>query len=142
MEKKQKVWIKWNPKCSDEINKVLLDLGAKQQTSINTEASDAICFLDQDCFICKVGIQTEMAKKIMDYYQEFRLGELDKFEPFDKILFRRDYASRWNAMEYWYFVRLIESFSPGQIIPYNEETKHLLNTTDDYVSRNHINPYI
>ena len=131
MEKRQKVWIRGVDGRSDEVINELVKRGA-HDTHIYGGNPDLIYFIDEeDLSTTFIRPDIITAKEIMKNYKEIKLGP-KPFEPFDKILFRRDSTSCWNAMEYWYFVRHIESFSPGQIIPYNEETKHLLNTTEDY----------
>lgn len=63
----------------------------------------------------------------------------NQFEPFDKVLVRDHDTEHWQADLFSYqYVREKTIWyscignSWKQCIPYNEETKHLLGTTDDY----------
>lgn len=65
-----------------------------------------------------------------------------KFEPFDKVLVRDNKLQKWTASFYSYFdnshindgypYKLINNDCSVYCIPYNEQTKHLLGTTDDW----------
>lgn len=59
-----------------------------------------------------------------------------QFKPFDQVLVRDLDIDRWCAMHYSHFDEKIKKHYCGnyywmQCIPYNEETAHLLGTTDD-----------
>ena len=74
-------------------------------------------------------------KQIVDLPKEEKKCE---FKPMDWCLMRMSY-SRWNLCQYAYYRKDIDMFvSVGgntwkECIPYNDSTKHLLGTTDDYV---------
>lgn len=61
-----------------------------------------------------------------------------KFEPYQKVLVR--ISGEWNAAFYshrseasgWHFTTAYSEFPPDRILPYNDETKHLLGTEDDF----------
>ena len=74
-------------------------------------------------------------KQIVDLPKEDKKCE---FKPMDWCLMRMSY-SRWNLCQYAYYRKDIDMFAAvggglhEECIPYNEKTKHLLGTTDDYV---------
>lgn len=60
-----------------------------------------------------------------------------EFKPFDKVLVRGNDAETWIATLFGFYDKVFENYVCigdvfGQCIPYNEETKHLLGTTDDW----------
>ena len=59
-------------------------------------------------------------------------------KPFDKVLVRDNIDERWKAMFFSHIVNYIDIhraicgyYAWEQCIPYNDETKHLLGTTDE-----------
>lgn len=62
-----------------------------------------------------------------------------ELNPFDKVLIRHDNTSTWNAALFSHFETIegktyayaIPCNPWNQCIPYNDETKHLIGTTDD-----------
>ena len=85
--------------------------------------------------LAKKGKQWDAEKKqIVDLPKEEKKYE---FNPMDWCLMRV-YYSAWNLCQYAYYRKDIDMFvSVGgntwkECIPYNEETKHLLGTTDDW----------
>ena len=64
-------------------------------------------------------------------------GKKCEFKPMDWCLMRM-YYSRWNLCQYAYYREDADMFVAiggkawKECIPYNEETKHLLGTTDDW----------
>ena len=86
--------------------------------------------------LAKKGKQWDAEKKaVVDLPKEEKKCE---FKPMDWCLMRMSY-SRWNLCQYAYYRKDIDMFAAvggglhEECIPYNEETKHLLGTTDDYV---------
>lgn len=77
----------------------------------------------------------------------FRPAELDSrkpfteddLHPFDEVLVRRDWCSRWVARHYSHFGCTEYVCTDGeqyeQCVPYNEETKCLLGTSDEYTGK-------
>ena len=60
-----------------------------------------------------------------------------EFKPFDKVLARNSDAATWIATLFGFYDRVFEGYVCigdvfEQCIPYNEETKHLLGTTDEW----------
>lgn len=60
-----------------------------------------------------------------------------EFKPFDKVLARNSDAPTWIATLFGFYDRVFENYICignvfEQCIPYNEETKHLLGTTDEW----------
>ena len=60
-----------------------------------------------------------------------------EFEPFDKVLVRCNDAETWIATLFGFYDKVFGNYVCiggvfGQCIPYNEETKHLLGTTDKW----------
>ena len=85
--------------------------------------------------LAKKGKQWDAEKKqIIDLPNE---GKKCEFKPMDWCLMKGRH-SRWNLCQYAYYREDIDMFvSVGgnmlkECIPYNEETKHLLGTTDDW----------
>ena len=85
--------------------------------------------------LAKKGKQWDAEKKqIVDLPNEEKKCE---FNPMDWCLMRMSY-SRWNLCQYAYYRKDIDMFAAvggglhEECIPYNEETKHLLGTTDDW----------
>lgn len=65
-----------------------------------------------------------------------------EFKPFDKVLVRGNDAETWIATLFGFYDKVFENYVCigdvfGQCIPYNEETKHLLGTTDKWKGGNH-----
>ena len=63
----------------------------------------------------------------------------NNFKPFDKVLVRDNNAQPWRCGIFSNYINDEEKFKYRcvgaiytQCIPYNEETKHLLGTTNDY----------
>ena len=79
------------------------------------------------------------ANIIMEQYKELTLPKKEhQFEPFDKVLVRDDDKSIWKVD---FFSHKREGAFPPfqtvgsyyrQCVPYNEETKHLVGTDDDW----------
>ena len=69
--------------------------------------------------------------------ETLEIEEKCEFKPMDWCLMRMSY-SRWNLCQYAYYRKDIDMFAAvggglhEECIPYNEETKHLLGTTDDW----------
>lgn len=64
-----------------------------------------------------------------------------EFEPFDKVLVRCNDAETWIATLFGFYDKVFGNYVCiggvfGQCIPYNEETAHLLGTTDDWEGGN------
>lgn len=57
-----------------------------------------------------------------------------KFGPFDKVLSRYNTDYKWDASFYYQLVDINGNLYQKDrlVIPYNEETKHLINTYTDY----------
>ena len=68
--------------------------------------------------------------------QKVEKFDVDTLHPFDKVLTRCDNSQKWNIDLFGYFDKLykgvccLDSYLQ-MCIPYNEETKHLVGTTND-----------
>ena len=65
-----------------------------------------------------------------------------EFKPFDKVLARHSDAETWIATLFGFYDKVFENYVCigdvfGQCVPYNEENKHLLGTTDKWKGGNH-----
>ena len=75
--------------------------------------------------------------KLNVYWGRVRVERFDPvtFKPFDKVLTRDESRYRWNVNFFGYINAdkkcLCSSSFWNQCIPYNDDTKHLLGTTDD-----------
>ena len=54
-----------------------------------------------------------------------------EFKVDDMVLRKDKNGGKWKVYQYWYLLTMGGLISVD-VIPYNDETKHLLNTTDDY----------
>ena len=83
----------------------------------------------------------EAGKIVMENYKEIKIDNIQGKElktslaPIDHILVRDSDKDLWKPMDVWYlFLSFTEKeISVIQILPYNDETKHLLNTTEEYI---------
>lgn len=57
--------------------------------------------------------------------------EHPEFKVDDMVLRREKRSGVWKVFQYWYILSM-GGLDSAEIIPYNEETKHLLNTTGNY----------
>ena len=61
--------------------------------------------------------------------------DISSFKPFDKVLVRDRYESKWGNTYFGFYdeeqkVFVCDCYEWEQCIPYNDDTKHLLGTTD------------
>ena len=147
MEKKQKVWIRGCNGRGEEIIQKLVALGGGDYSAATIALAfdpGLIFFIGHDGVISHEVYISESAKIIMEEYTEIKLEEKAKDEPVNKtknqpefkvddmVLRRGSHDERWKIYQYWYLLSMGGLSSFVEIIPYNEETKHLLNTTDKY----------
>ena len=140
METSKKVWIRGNDERKEEVIKMLTDLGATNPFNNDGHGKGKIIyFINHNNEIQPAFTGNEFMKIIKEEYKELTLPKKEyKFEPFDKVLVRDDNKSIWKVdffshkiegNEYPFFT----TSSPyKQCIPYNEETKHLVGTTDNW----------
>lgn len=139
MDKKQKVWIHGCEGRGAEVIQKLVALGGRDLSVALTALAVNPCLIFAITHLGVIsysGNDTEYAKIVMEEYTEIKLDEKadDKpeFNVDDMILRRAKPGEEWKAFQYWY-VLLMGGLCPlEEIIPYNEDTKHLLYTTDDY----------
>ena len=141
MEKEQKVWIRGIEGRGTDITQELEKIGILEDSSFICDNPNRIYFIDHNLKVNWVNIDTEAAQVLMEEYTELKLDtkkEKYHFEPFDKVLVRDDDKSIWKVD---FFSHKTEgTFSPfktvgnyyRQCIPYNEETKHLVGTADNW----------
>lgn len=144
MEKKQKVWIRGNEDYPEKVIGKLVKLGGEDTGFIEGSVSSCIYFIDSKGRINSTRSELEFGKKIMEEYQEIKLEEKAKDGPVNKtknqqefkvddmVLRRGSHDERWKIYQYWYLLSMGGLSSFAEVIPYNEETKHLFNTTDNY----------
>lgn len=100
--------------------------------------------------LCKLRLATEEEKQQLfdaldkegkrwnpDTKQIEDLPKKYEFKPFDKVLARNSDAATWIATLFGFYDRVFEGYVCigdvfEQCIPYNEETAHLLGTTDEW----------
>ena len=147
MEKKQKVWIRGCNGRGEEVIQKLVALGGRTYSALTIAlASDRehLFNIGHDGMIYHSVDFSESGKIIMEEYTEIKLKEKVKDESVNKIKDQQEFKvddmvlrraspnDKWEIFQYWYLLSR-GGFCPlVEIIPYNEETKHLLNTTDDY----------
>lgn len=146
MDKKQKVWIRGcEGKGADVIQKLVALGGEEPGKVIKALAFDPglIFFISHLGGISHTDGNTELARIIMEEYTEIKLDEKAEDEPVNKtkeqpefkvddmVLRRAKPDAEWKVFQYWYLLTMGGPYS-FEIIPYNEETKHLLNTTGNY----------
>ena len=144
MEKKQKIWIKGNNKRGEEVINKLKSLGGKNLGKFKGNSEDLIYYICPDGSIDWTTDRTTKSDIIKDNYKEYRLPNLRKheFKAFDKVLAKKLNSTTdvWDLYEfaceetdYIHFVGGTTYISKYfQIIPYNEDTKHLLGTNQEY----------
>ena len=125
-----------------EIIKALEKLGGKVPVDI-TILEGFIYYIESNGYIALMG--EDDAKWIINHYTEAHLPELEKeeqkeiaFEPFQRVLvrdynyklWRADFFSHTEEDSDYPFVCVGNRFN--QCIPYNDDTKHLLGTTESY----------
>ena len=146
MEKKQKVWIRGCNGRGEEIIQKLVALGGRDYSAATIAlASDPghLFLIGHTGRIYHTVDSSESGKIIMEEYTEIKLDEKADDKPVNKIkdpafkvddmvLRRAKPGEEWKIYQYWYLLTM-GGFCPlVEILPYNEETKHLLNTTDNY----------
>ena len=76
------------------------------------------------------------AKEYLKRFFEIEEKQEYEFKPFDKVLVRDDNEKRWIPNFFWgkgdIMFRTIGGTFWNQCIPYNDQTAHLLGTTDDW----------
>lgn len=144
MEKKQKIWIKGNNKRGEEVINKLKNLGGENLGKFKGNSEDLIYYIYPDGHIAWVKEGTTTSNLIKDNYKEYKLPNLQihEFKTFDKVLAKKLNSTTdvWDLYEfafedtdYIHFVGGTTYISKYfQIIPYNEDTKHLLGTHQEY----------
>ena len=80
--------------------------------------------------------QRDWSKFTAPWYKKERFDP-KTLKPFDKVLVRDNYTNRWRCTFFSHFIEGINfpcntvSSNYKQCIPYNNETKHLIGTTDE-----------
>lgn len=147
MDIQKKVWIRGDEENSEKVYQILENLGAKNFVLGGKKCNDSnnIYFINRFGHIDAFSRYSETAEFIMEEYQEIKLTdklnsnvndklkELSNFEPFDKVLIRVN-KGMWTSMKYWYLTFLFDTsmLDRIQIVLYNNRTKYLLNTKEEY----------
>ena len=140
MEKNKKVWIRGNDDYPERVIAKLVELGG--ENTIDNKGSFPYCiyFIDYKNIIRARKDDSAFGKVIMEEYQEIKLEEDEeyKFEPFDKVLVRYADDDYWDIDFFSHYETTIRKYSClysnyDICIPYNDKTKHLLNTNKPYV---------
>lgn len=110
------------------------DVGAVTFTKEGFYRADA----DEECVLFASEEQKDWSKFTAPWYK--KENKKERFDPktlrpFDKVLVRDDSISTWKPDHFGYkanktFCRCVSSYFM-QCIPYNDDTKHLLGTTDE-----------
>ena len=147
MDKKQKVWIRGCEGRGAEVIQKLVALGGRDLSVALTALAVNPCLIFAITHLGVIsysGNDTEYAKIVMEEYTEIKLDEKADDEPMNKIkeqpefnvddmvLRRAKPGEEWKVYQYWYILTMGGLCPLVEIIPYNEDTKHLLYTTDDY----------
>jgi len=140
MEERRKVWIKGSKEHPEKVIKTLENLGA-YGTNMLGDCPNNAYFINHNGQIDAYDKSIEAGKIVIENYKEIKIDDIQgkelkmSFEPFDHILVRDSDKDLWKPMDVWYlFLSFTEKeISVIQILPYNDETKHLLNTTEEYI---------
>lgn len=140
MEASKKVWIRGNDERKEEVIKMLTDLGATNPYNNDGHGKGKIIyFINHNNEIQPAYTGSEFIQIIKEEYKELTLPKKEhQFKPFDKILVRDDNKSIWKVD--FFSHKKEDAFPPfrtvgsyyRQCIPYNEETKHLVGTADNW----------
>ena len=146
MEASKKVWIRGNDSRKEEVIKMLTDLGATNPYNNDGHGKGKIIyFINHNNEIQPAYTGSEFIQIIKEEYKELTLPKKEhQFEPFDKVLVRDsdkhiwqiDFFSHKREGELYPFYTISslhrQSIPYKQCIPYNEETKHLVGTADNW----------
>ena len=98
------------------------------------------CYIDKDdaeCIIFPSKDQRDWSKFTAPWYKNERFDP-KTLKPFDKVLVRDDYKERWLCRFFSHIEDGIHAYKYATIgstfqycIPYNDDTKHLVGTTDE-----------
>ena len=140
MDSNKKVWIRGDNKRKEEVIKMLTDLGATNPFNNDGNNKDAIYFINHNNEIQPAyDTGNEFMEIIKEEYKELTLPEKEyHFEPFDKVLVRDSDEYIWK-IDFFFHKSEGETFPFHTVscyykycIPYNEETKHLAGTADNW----------
>ena len=139
MDSNKKVWIRGNSKRGKEVIKMLTDLGATNPKGYEGRCEGNVYFIGKFNNISSIyDSENEFPKMIKEEYKELTLPKKEyHFEPFDKVLVREYNDDKWRAALFSHYGKVNNLYhttdsSWKYCIPYNEETKHLLGTTDNW----------
>lgn len=142
-EEKQKLFdvikahgYKWNPESKNLEKLLRFNVGDVVRCINNINNKLKIIEITDNYYICENNFKIYF--KFQEYW-ELVSNKFDviAFKPFDKVLVRDDDACTWRADFYshyennacYWYVCVGDGYK--QCIPYNEETAHLIGTTDD-----------
>ena len=141
METEQQIYIFGNNNRGSEVIKELEKLGGINKNDYKGNSSHSIYFIDHNNEIATESKDTELAKVIIKYYNEIKLGPIKKkydFKPYDKILVRDSDDEVWGCDFFSHYEddstqEIIGTSSVRWLIciPYNEKTAHLAGTNKD-----------
>ena len=103
--------------------------GGKERTI--TFMDDKFYDFDGGCAGCRIELQDGLLRPAPKPHYD-----ISNFKPFDKVLVRDDDDEPWRIAFYGYYNKeahyshFVGSCWAKQCIPYNDDTKHLLGTTD------------
>ena len=124
--------------CSMTLNKLTLKF--KVGDTIHKEGdycNYTIKSIEQDRYICESGFFLRFVDQHEWEIKEIRKFDIKELKPFDKVLARDNNCCTWRC-DFYSNYRITEYYPHRcmcnhyiQCIPYNEETKHLVGTTED-----------
>jgi len=146
MEKNVFQYFRGNEEHGNKLIKVLEELGGKNSFGHGGKDSDCYYYIDiEGTIVCLDVCEGPNLDWLLNNYKEIILTDLEEydFQPFDKILVRDDENTSWSVDLFTSYAKnrpelendyklnfpIIGLRADWKIaIPYNEDTKHLLNT--------------
>ena len=110
-----------------------IDMGNMDNVHINTDGTFC-CF--GECIIFPSKEQRDWSKFIAPWYKKEKF-DLKTLKPFDGVLVRNFKTYKWKCEHFSYFNEgndypcMCTSNSYAFCVPYNDETKHILGTSDE-----------
>ena len=126
--------------CSDEKYHILVSYRGGESQSEFTKEGFYYAIKDAECLLFPSAEQRDWSKFTAPWYKKERKGKFDPntLKPFDKVLVRDYCDDEWLAeiftryfkdRKYPYVDICLNSYT--YCIPYNDDTKHLVGTTDE-----------
>ena len=98
-----------------------------------------LSYFNGDCILFPSKEQRDWSKFTAPWYKKDKFDP-KTFKPFDKVIVRDSFKDKWNCSFFSYicdddnyFPYITTNFNTGYsfCVPFNDETKHLLGTTDE-----------